>query len=64
MKEPKQECAFQNEWSEENDAWECQIIKAGNDNVYCNKSICPFWKDQKVTVDIKKSEAEGKSEFE
>ncbi len=47
MKEPKRECAFQGDWDEDDEEFECGVH---SNSYYCDKSVCPFWKGRRVTV--------------
>lgn len=48
--EPERECAFQDEWDDNyNEEWNCGISGS-----CCDKSICPYWKDEKQLPIVKK----------
>ena len=39
--EPEKKCTFQYSWDFDDEAWNCDLT---NENVYCDKTKCPFWK--------------------
>lgn len=57
--EPDRECSFQNNWQSNDDekyGWSCGLMN-GNEDKYCEKSLCPFWKDAKIEPVIKNEDA-------
>jgi Na+-transporting methylmalonyl-CoA/oxaloacetate decarboxylase gamma subunit len=41
--EPDTTCAFQCEYNDEDEEWNCALF-GGNSDRYCDKDKCPFWK--------------------
>ncbi len=67
MEEPKnRDCAFQCNWDEDDNQFGCQIIDGSEGNYYCDKSICPFWKEHNIRIEQseKIKEEIDKKEFE
>lgn len=55
--EPDRDCAFQTDWTNEDDEgeacsnWSCGL--AENSDHYCDKEICPFWKNHEIPEKLK-----------
>jgi len=63
MEEPDRECSFQCSWDEDEEAWNCQFIEMSQGEHFCDKTICPFWKEQRIAIEqVSKEIKEAKEE--